>query len=251
MNKDKKTALKFFGIIFSAVIVGFVCGLYSAKYGTDLAGAVQLLLDNLVKISPYLMYGSALPMAAAAMYYIKGKKAAWLAISGDEQRYDIADNLLEKSLARTMYMTIYSFMVFGVMTSGFAGKFTMEHFLSVMVALGYFIAILAAMTVLQRMIVKQVKAMNPEKRGNVLDTKFKKDWYESCDEREKAVIGAASYKAYQAGNTAILVVWMLLVFAGFVLPIGPLPVIGVTAVWFVMYRTYVKEAEHRQEHKKR
>ena len=42
--------------------------------------------------------------------------------------------------------------------------------------------------------------MAPEKKGNVFDVKFQKDWYESCDELEKLQIGNACYKTFKCIN---------------------------------------------------
>lgn len=62
------------------------------------------------------------------------------------------------------------------------------------------------------MTVKATKTIHPEKRDNVFDTKFQKDWFQSCDEAEQQKIGQCSYFCFRLMSGIFPVVMLLLFF---------------------------------------
>lgn len=83
------------------------------------------------------------------------------------------------------------------------------------------------------------RRMNPEKKGSVYDTRFRKKWLESCDESERRQIGEASYQAYTVTNRVCLWLWMVLVILSLVFDIGLLPVLTVMIPWGTLQAAYV------------
>ena len=55
---------------------------------------------------------------------------------------------------------------------------------------------------MSRFIVELEKKLNPEKKGDVIETNFSKKWEDSCDEAQKMIIYEAGYRAYRAGMKA-------------------------------------------------
>lgn len=250
MNKDKKILYRFIALVVCSLVIGIVMGYFSAAYEADMAGVLGMLLDSFVIGSPYLMVIPVVILIAAAMDSKKAKDAVHTALSEDDEAlYEAADDMLEKAVVKTQYSTISGFMLFGVMTSGFGGLFAYSDFRPVMFALVIFMLCLLGNMAIQSIVVKQIKLLNPEKRGNVLDTKFHQEWMDSCDEAEKAQIGFAASQSYQATSKALLIAFLVLVMAGFILPVGPLPVICICTVWLVQYCTYIR-AVHQFNKKK-
>ena len=74
----------------------------------------------------------------------------------------------------------------------------------------------------------------------MLDTKFQKDWFNSCDEAEKALVGAAAYKSFITTTKALVVCVVMVILLSIVYPVGPLPIILVCSLWLVQSISYMK-----------
>ncbi len=243
MKKDRKILIKYFAIMICSCMVGAVIGFISAVMDTDIRGVLMVVSEFFVRKSPYLMYFNLALMVVAFSYYIKGKKLANDVLAGDEEKYEAADRMLELALEWTNYVNIYSFLIFGVLASGAYSVFGLiANFVAVLRAVIEFVVCLIGLVFLQRAIVNLTKRLNPEKKGDVLDMKFRNEWFDSCDEAEKAQIGAAAWASFKATTKAIVAMWVICVFAGFLLPVGPLPSVAVSAIWFVQTYSYMKAA---------
>jgi len=105
-----------------------------------------------------------------------------------------------------------------------------------------FLVCLVVMIIGQQKIVDLAKKLYPEKRGSVYDTKFEKQWFNSCDEAERAAIGQAAYAAYKATNLTCMLLWMALVIGAMLFEIGVLPIAVVTIIWLVSSVSYCRHA---------
>ena len=94
------------------------------------------------------------------------------------------------------------------------------------------------LAVFQKLSVDLVKKINPEKRGNIFDTEFNKNWLASCDEAEKKMIYEASYMAYRAASTACLVLWLLTLMAMLLFDTGILASACVFVIWLTLILAY-------------
>ena len=112
-----------------------------------------------------------------------------------------------------------------------------------LVSMAVFLVLLIGGSFLQNAIIKQVQKLNPEKKGNVLDSKFHREWFDSCDEAEKAQIGHAAYKSYRATSNAIVGAVLIAVFVSMMTPVGPLPAVLVCGIWAVQFSAYTKAAK--------
>lgn len=92
---------------------------------------------------------------------------------------------------------------------------------------------------LQRCVVDLIRRMNPEKQGSVYDIRFRKKWYDSCDEAERRRIGEASYAAYTATTYTSLILWVVMVMLNIFVPVGPLPALAALVPWGAAQLTYL------------
>ena len=73
---------------------------------------------------------------------------------------------------------------------------------------------------MQGALVRATKRLYPEKQGNVLDLKFQKEWFGSCDEAERQLIWQCGYQSMRVTSRAMLAFFVLLVIFGNAAPIG-------------------------------
>lgn len=97
--------------------------------------------------------------------------------------------------------------------------------------------------VVSRFVVELEKKLNPEKKGDVLETNFSKKWEDSCDEAQKMIIYEAGYRAYRAGTKACTFIWLVSFVCMFMLDTGIMPILIVCTIWFIMLICYTVEAD--------
>ncbi|MCM1182220.1 MAG: DUF3169 family protein [Roseburia sp.] len=102
---------------------------------------------------------------------------------------------------------------------------------------GWIGALVFSMTA-QRRAVNLEKEINPEKRGSVYDMRFKKKWFESCDEAEKLIIYRASYNAHQAVTIACMVLSVFCLLGTILWGSGIFPVCIIGIIWLTDTLTY-------------
>ena len=94
----------------------------------------------------------------------------------------------------------------------------------------------------QQKIVDLTRKMNPEKQGSIYDTKFRKKWFESCDEAEQKQIGQAAYKAYNVVSTACPILWAALLMLSYAFHFELLmPTFVVCFIWLLLQVSYCLE----------
>lgn len=80
---------------------------------------------------------------------------------------------------------------------------------------------------------KKVKQLSPEKQGNVFDTKFQKDWYNSCDEMERAQIGKCCHEVFKIMGFLYLIVMVILCCLAMSGWVEPLWIIVIGLMWLI------------------
>ena len=158
----------------------------------------------------------------------------------DEEFIDRAERRLCAALILANLLMICGFLLFTPLCAAVGTGFWL--------GLGAFLFALLASIVLTSLIVGLTKRINPEKRGDVLDTRFQRDWLNSCDEAEKSVIYRASYRAFQVGSRTCMGLWLACMIAQVPFGlIGPAPGVCVALVWLVLSMSYSVES-YRLEH---
>lgn len=101
-----------------------------------------------------------------------------------------------------------------------------------------FIIIVAVSGIFQVAPIKQVQRKDPSKRGDPSDIRFDKDWLESCDEAERAIIYQASYKTFNFMKMVLLFGMVVALMAQFVCNIGVAPVLFIGMIYIMMLIVY-------------
>ncbi len=101
-----------------------------------------------------------------------------------------------------------------------------------------FIIVLAA----QKKMINMLKIMNPEKKGSIFDSNFRRKWEESSDELQQLIQYKAGYKAFVVSSTTCMVLWVVGIICDFAFHTGLLPIAFVMLIWFIQVVTVHRES---------
>lgn len=209
MNKTVKFVL----MILASMVVGGVLGFGVIWFGMDglTADMVEKLENSLALGVPVVQALAILVCSLTAASYMKRARRFAAALdAGDEeqaepalQAADTALNLLEMQQMLVMFLLPLSVTKMGL--SLLAS--------SVLVVVSMPLVILG-----QGRIVDFIRRISPEKRGDVRDLKFNKEWYNSCDEAERQKIGRASYRTVLATQMVLVALLVVVVVVRLLIP---------------------------------
>lgn len=250
-NRKEKTKkqiyTKFFIMVLVGSVGGFLIGVGGAfltdMYEGDLFGGLMQVLRIVVPalyiLSMVLVYGYSF------MNFTKAKKLAIHWDGWNEEVIDEADKKLTRAMEPCNIMMVCNFFLYTAMVyvSGIHVK-DMEK-TAFEEGLPYFVAGIVlfffntiVLTIFQKISIDLAKKMNPEKKGNIFDTEFNKDWLASCDEAEKKMIYEASYSAYRATSTACMVMWLVTLVEMLLFDTGMLASACVFVLWLTLVLSY-------------
>lgn len=188
-------------------------------------------------VSPPIFWAIALlGGGACACLYCAAKKVFGAWDGENEQTIEHAEDLISWCLTVSNFMLIFDYFWLAVWVH--IDLSVSATFPGMALALTGFLAVLLLCVVIQYKGVELTKKINPEKKGNVLDRRFHKEWMESCDEWERSVIGQAALAAYRATCTFCCALWVICLFGQMFLGLGLMPAAIVTAVWMCLTLTY-------------
>lgn len=238
VKKDNRKALpKFLLILLGAALFGGVLGFFAGWMGySSVSDTVREVLDHIVsRFLPWAIPAVCLALLAESWRrYRKARKLFEGWDGSNEEPLETADRILNWSLLWSSLAMVLN--LFSISISSYC---TLPG--SPLVVTVLFLLILVLTMLLQQKVVDLTRQINPEKQGSIYDTKFQKKWFESCDEAEKAQIGQAAYKAYNATAKTAIVLWIALVVLDFIFGFGPLPAFTVLLVWGVAQTAYILE----------
>lgn len=153
--------------------------------------------------------------------------------------FDQIDHNLIISMIVTSLIFILAFLFFGIFAAGLDTLFSVDMPPSYFViTIGIFIIGAFVGIYLQTRLIKMTTVLYPNKNGDPLETKFTKDWLESCDEAEQFIIYRSAYDAYQITQKCLIGGWLVAVFGAMFFSTGLLPIILVTVIWGINTLTY-------------
>lgn len=244
-GRRRFVALRFVLILLIAAAVGFFGG-YGASWLREnvlpgLAGQAGDLGGLAAGALPWVFWGFDLAVTLASLgLYCSARGIVRRWDGEDEEFIDRAERRLCAALILANLLMICGFLLFTLLCAGVGEGFWL--------GLGAFLFCLLASIVLTNLIVRLTKRLNPEKRGEVLDTRFQKDWLNSCDEGEKSVIYRSAFRAYRVGSYTCLGLWLACLIAQVPFGlIGPAPGVCVALVWLALTMSYCLES-YRLEH---
>ena len=239
VKKDNRKALpKYLLILFVAAVFGGVLGFAAGWVGHDnISEVIAAAVTNaLTAAAPWALLATSVVSLAMILWLYQGARGLFITWDGeDDDVMDRADEKLNWALLITAAQVVLDMFFFAVAQSGqgMAALWSVLFF-----AVSVFLLVFA-----QQKIVDLTRKMNPEKQGSVYDVKFKKKWFESCDEAEQKLIGQAAYKAYNVVCTACPILWAILFMLSYAFHVELLlPVFVVCLLWLLIQVSYCLEA---------
>ena len=239
VKRDNRKALpKYLLILFVAAIFGGVLGFAAGWVGHDNLSEVvaTAVADGLTAAAPWVLLGTSVVSLALILWLYRAAKALFTGWDGeDEAVMDRADEKLNWALLLTAAQMVLDMFFFAVAQSA--------HNMTALWSVLFFLVSIFLLVFAQQKIVDLTRRMNPEKQGSVYDTKFKKKWFESCDEAEQKQIGQAAYKAFNVVSTACPILWLALLVLSYAFNFELLmPTFIVCFIWLLMQVSYCLEA---------
>ena len=238
VKKDNRKALpKYLLILFVAAIFGGVLGFAAGWVGHDNISEViaAVVADGLIAAAPWALLGTSVVSMVLILWLYRGAKAIYTGWDGeDDDVMDRADQKLNWALLLTAAQLVLDMFFFAVAQSA--------HNMTALWSVLFFLVSIFLLVFAQQKIVDLTRKMNPEKKGSVYDTKFKKKWFESCDEAEQKQIGQAAYKAFNVVSTACPILWGVLLLLSYAFNFSLLmPTFIVCFIWLLQQVSYCLE----------
>ena len=200
---------------------------------------------------PYVFaFANLIAAITAIVLCCRAKKEidAW---DGEDECIEQTEQRLSYSLLLANLMMVVNFLLFS------ASIWAAEHMaveegyklVALLANLAVFILGMVWIMCISNRVVKLEQRINPEKRGNILDTKFRKRWMASCDEAEKQVIYQRGFQAYRAGHNACMVLWVVALPAQLWAGTGVFPVLCICIIWLALTMGYVLTSIRLERHK--
>lgn len=153
-------------------------------------------------------------------------------VGEDDDSFKKADKKLSDTLSLSNIFTFVLFVFYGIL----------YNFEKIFIYTGIFLISVIIFVVIQVLCVKQTKLIYPEKKGDPTTLKFSKDWYDSCDEAEKMLIGKCAYKSYTASMSVSIAVLLFAIFLKMVNVIDGLTILLIGIIILTISVTYTLEA---------
>ena len=250
-REDKKALKTFIPILIVSAIVGAVIGVVSAMADEMPLQFGAGLQDTIAACSPFFLIGINTVVLIVTICIIVTARKSFQAWDGEDEAYvDAIEQKISIGLTIGSIDLILSFFLFG---AGFYGgirdmnRGSMEWFPYMLNITGLCYSLLVNVLG-QNRLVNLVKEINPEKKGSVYDTKFKKVWLNSCDEAEQQMIYKAAYKSYAVSQTMYPFLWLVCVFGIFWWDFNLIPLLMVSIIWMVQIVIYSVESMRLSKH---
>ncbi len=241
----RRVGLRFAGTVLLSLLIGVVIGIGVGAGGGWLAAGLDWLGWAACAAAPALMAAvGLLGLGAAGWMLHTGRRRAAAARLDEETPDEAAQAAQEAAIAFAdrrygIGMTAVSLVV--VLTRTLFGLWVQganEAGGGALPAVGLMLGVIFAALAMQGALVRETKRLYPEKRGNILDTKFQQEWFDSCDEAERQLIWQCGYRSMRATGRVMLLLFVLLVVFGLAAKIGPLPMLVRGVVWLVQTLSY-------------
>ena len=188
----KGVYIKFTLLMIVSALTGAFISIFLRGREDGLMQLAQQAGDCLTQAGPWLMALGLAPCAAAHGLYLAGQKAAARA-GEDDEAFEAANRRLSLSM---VFSAVAMPWVMLTICLALPSVDVLANNAFVVAVVPLRVVELAWSYGLQAMVVRATQRLAPEKRGNVFDIRFQKDWYASCDEAERQRIGECAYHTY-------------------------------------------------------
>lgn len=245
---DKKYFKPFIIMMIICTIAGFFFGKLT-KMADEHTETIKNFMENLNVIAAYALPALFLVFNIVMIIMIFGtinrqykRINAW--DGEDEDILDDIENKLNSPMNFSNVMLIVGMFLFAAHAHYFV-KCELpelhENILFAMILLDFVICLIIVLAA-QKKIVNMLKIMNPEKKGSIFDSSFRRKWEESSDEGQQLIIYKSAYKAFIVSNTTCMVLWVVGIICDFAFHTGLLPIAFVILIWFIQVVTAYRES---------
>ncbi len=254
MNSDKKTIVIFVILMICCLFVGYLVGAGAANLqkSKTLMDILRETGNHVLQAAPVIFIVvniAACIISAGIMIKCEKRFKKW--DGEDEDEIESIESVLDFPMILTSIVTILNFFMFSVMlyiteftTFGREHKYFMFFYTLIVFEAGMIWS-----TYIQKKCVDLIKKINPEKKGNVLDPSFIKQWENSCDEAELLMIYKAGYGSFRAVEGACAFLWIVTLVCEIAFNTGIFPCVILTVLWLTSVIAYSVESR-RLERKK-
>lgn len=250
-KKRKNTVIKFFIIILISAFIGAMMGEFVEKNSESVL-SIGYIFETGLKYVVFTVMPILIILAPLIPFIICNKVKKQLKKAGDnDEQLDEIEKKLDIAMTICNMSVIFLIIFFGISVY----YIKRQENKSVLLVIGLIFSaglILSIILIpfLQRQIVDIVKKIEPNKKGDVLDINFNKEWMNSCDELEKMIIYRSAYKSYKILNYAHSLGFTFVLLLSIKFDIGLLPMIIVGFFWILHQGVYHQEAKKLSKQKK-
>lgn len=244
VKEDKKIFRKFIMIFALCFIAGMVMGMLArmaAKSEWSLEGLLHKMEEVLLYTVPVVFFLVNMVNWLVCRRAHKKAEALYRSWDGEDESIEEVDSIQNRGLLWNNIIYILSFLFMAIVTKiSFNEAFPKFNRMVALIATSLcFIWSLLLFLIVQKKAVELNKRINPEKRGNIFDVHFHKEWEKSCDEAQRLTMYKASYRAYGNTQKACMILWLLCFMLDIAVGIGMLPGVMIIVVWMVQTVTYM------------
>lgn len=241
-RKPGRVYARFVGTLLLCALLGGAVGFCIAIAGESLLETAAELNRALAGLGLWWFAPGYGLLALGTAYYLRGR-ALLPRTQAEDDTFREADRRLCLALIFSGAAMVWMFIAtaMAIQDPNDNGFGPMEALL--LLQLAWIIAV-------QALSIKAVKVIYPEKRGNVFDTRFQKDWYQSCDEAERHQIGQCSIFSFRVMSGAFLLAMLTLYFLASNGMAQPGWVLLVGGLWMLQQMSYQCMA-YRLDHGKK
>lgn len=238
-KNDRKIYIKFAVALACCFLLGSVVG-KGARYLEKALEGRENIFEGLKYAAGYILPALFIAMnvivfTVSMVIYGRMKK---LAMSWDGEDEDVIGTV-EYRLNIPVLMTTISLICNFALFAGIAELTEVledESFSDIifMINILTFVISFIMVTIVNKLVLDLEKKLNPEKRGNMFDTRFARNWEESCDEAQKQILYKSAYKAFSATNITCMILWGIAFAGQFAFHTGAFAGICICIIWLVM-----------------
>lgn len=188
----KGVYIKFTLLMIASALAGAFISIFLFGREDGLLQLTRRVSDGLILAGPWLLTLGLVPCAVAHGLYRSALKAAARA-DEDDDAFETANRRLSLSMAFSAVVMPWMMLTICL---ALPSVNVIANNVFVVAVVPLLLVKIAWSYVLQAVVVRAMQRLAPEKRGNVFDTRFQKDWYASCDEAERQRIGECGYHTY-------------------------------------------------------
>ena len=188
----KGVYIKFTLLMIASALTGAFISIFMLGRENGVQEVAQQISGGLILAGPWLLAAGLVPCAVAHGLYLAGQKAAARA-DEDDDAFETANRRLSLSMAFSAVVMPWMMLTICL---ALPAVNVIANNVFVVAVVPLLLVEIAWSYGLQAVVVRTMQRLAPEKRGNVFDLRFQKDWYASCDEAERQRIGECGYHTY-------------------------------------------------------